>query len=184
MARMNLTSAMLPPWTEMYGVLDSQHDVAATLVLQKQAGEPSELRQGQRILGMISSKLQHRKCWIASWDEAPILKRKLNLHDPALQKAFVEAKKGHETFVVRLTTPGTHQVCNWHDWSRLIKAPARQWAQSILGDSYALGDAFKLEFVNSKDVRGMLRLHTREAAEALIAASGQRHTDTGRVGFL
>ena len=173
-------------WTEMYGLLDSQKDVAATLVLPKHIGEPEELKQEQRIPGMMGSKLQHRKCWVASWGEAPILKRKLNLHDPDLKTAFDDAKKGQETFVVRLSAPGNYQTCNWQNWNRLVKAPgsaARLWAQSILGNSYSLGDTFKFELIDEKNVRGMLRVHTRAAAESLIASSGHYNVEAGQRWF-
>ena len=152
----------------------------------KSIGEPEELKQEQRIPGMMGSKLQHRKCWVASWGEAPILKRKLNLHDPDLKKAFDDAKQGQETFVVRLSAPGNYQTCNWQNWNRLVKAPgsaARLWAQSILGNSYSLGYTFKFELIDEKNVRGMLRVHTRAAAESLIASSGHYNVETGQRWF-
>ena len=75
-------------------------------------------------------------------------------------------------------------------WSKhkIVGAPgaaARAWAIDVADSSKVhLGDSFKFEMQNQKDLRGLIRVHHIDAAVALLRASGAKHSTTGQRWFV
>ncbi|CAE7801443.1 unnamed protein product [Symbiodinium sp. CCMP2592] len=173
------------------GMAEGERNAMATILLPCAAHWPEERSKPAtvRVPGMLNRALQMRLCFCKSFCEgAPQLSTK-KVIKPAKVQAFKPDATRRDGFVLRFICPWVYQQSGDQDWKRMIANPgaaARTWASQLSNLGTCLGDSFRFEIrdENSRhaQLRGLLRVHTAEAALKLLQLSGSLD-DKGRRWF-
>lgn len=165
----------------------------ATVLAPLNIGPPDD---GERIIwkvpGSFRQGLQVRSCCAYTFGiGSPELATRKVVQLPNLQKTRTQrnaANPAGPSWVLRFYAPGRFQQVTWNEWHKMVGAPgaaARAWAIDVADSSKVhLGDSFKFEMQNQRDLRGLIRVHHLDAAVALLRASGAKHSTTGQRWFV
>ena len=139
-----------------------------------------------RVPGTLQRAIQVRTCLATSFVEgSPSLQSVKQVQAPSV-KVFRPSPKDatgparRQGWVVRLICPWAYQNISAEDWKRMTAQPgsaARAWAGQHEATMTQLGDTFGFELRDGHSryaqLRGLLRVHSADAAIKLIRASGK-----------
>ena len=165
-----------------------QQAASAVLLLPTGASLPDEHKhETARIPGTLNRALQIRLCHCKKFGKTPpALKTRQELKVQGdLASKISQAKQPNTTnrtkqsgWVVRFFAPGQYQQVTMKTWRSMSSTPgasARQWAQEVTPQHQrALGDTFRFELQDNMHFYGLMRVFTKEAAIALLTASGTK----------
>eukprot|EP00438_Fugacium_kawagutii_P004731 Skav210681 [mRNA] locus=scaffold346:53750:62763:+ [translate_table: standard] len=178
---------------EMLDLANGEHSTMTTLLLPHDIAVPDDGvdRSNIRVPGTLRRGLQFRNFWSQSFAcGSPALK---NRQQVDLSKLTQERSRRHpqrnQGWVLRLVAPGTYQNVDWPTWNHMVQkaaAHARNWAVDVLDSKSKihLGDSFRFEIYNSKDIKGMFRVHDYTTAMKLFQASGAKYSNNGQRWFV
>ena len=178
---------------ELISLAKGERNIMATVLAPLNIGPPDD---GERIIwkvpGSFRQGLQVRSCCAYTFGiGSPELATRKVVQLPNLQKTRTQrnaANPAGPSWVLRFYAPGRFQQVTWNEWHKMVGAPgaaARAWAIDVADSSKVhLGDSFKFEMQNQRDLRGLIRVHHLDAAVALLRASGAKHSTTGQRWFV
>ena len=171
------------------GMAEGERNAMATILLPCAAHWPEERSKPAtvRVPGLLNRALQMRLCfWKSFCEGAPQLRTK-KVIKPAKVQAFKPDATRRDGFVLRFICPWVYQQSGDQDWKRMIANPgaaARTWASQLSNLGTCLGDSFRFEIRDEHSrhaqLRGLLRVHTAEAALKLLQLSGSLDDKGGR----
>ena len=149
-----------------------------------------------RVPGTLQRATQVRSCLLHSFVEgSPTLHSVKQVQGPSVQGFRPASKEGSGAarrpgWVVRVLCPWAYQHTSADDWKRMTAQPgaaARKWSVQHEASTTQLGDTFGFELRDGHSrqaqLRGLLRVHSAEAAFKLLRASGKVDGD-GRRWFV
>ena len=101
----------------------------------------------------------------------------------------INTRNRNAGFVVRFIAPRAYQQVDWAKWNAMVKSPgaaARGWAVEVTNGMCKshMGDSFKFELQNNRDLRGFFRIHDHDTALNLLRASGMKDSESGQRWFV
>ena len=167
------------------GMAEGERNAMVTLLLPASEAWPEDVDKPDtwRVPGHLQRSLQVRLCFARTFNEgSPTLTTRKEVSAASISSykpAAPSSTKGRSGWVVRLLCPWNYHAGGSADWLRTQAHPgaaARAWALSFETKGVNLGDTFKFELrdghLRHAQLRGLMRVHSAEAAMNLLKASG------------